>query len=55
MATLGLVKIKVFRNKDYEVMISVYDVTNTILLRYSNYIVDVTLHPPHPKKLTIDI
>ena len=28
LATLGLLEIKVFRNKGYEVIISVYDVTN---------------------------
>ena len=32
MATLGLLKIKVFWNKDYDVMIYVHDVTNEILL-----------------------
>ena len=31
LATLGLLEIKVFRNKGYEVIISVYDVTNQIL------------------------
>ena len=40
MATLGLLKIKVFGNKGYEVMICVHDVTNNILSRYSNYIID---------------
>ena len=32
MATVGLLKIKVFWNKDYDVMIYVHDVTNEILL-----------------------
>ena len=32
MATLGLLKIKVFWNKDYDVMIYVHDVTTKILL-----------------------
>ena len=41
MATPGLLKITVFWNKDYEVIISVDGVTNKILSRDSNYIVDV--------------
>ena len=40
-ATLGVIRIKTFWNKDYDVAISVYDVTNEILSRDSNYIVDV--------------
>ena len=44
-ATLGLFKIKVFRNKGYEVIISLHDVTNKILSRYSNYIVDMVMWP----------
>ena len=43
MATLGLLKIKVFYNKDYDVIIYVYDVINKNLLRDSNYIVDVVM------------
>ena len=43
LATLGLLKIKVFRNKDYDVIFSVYDVTNKILLLNSSYIVDVVM------------
>ena len=45
MATLGLLKIKVFWNKGYDVIISVHDVTNKILSRNSNYIVDVVMWP----------
>ena len=45
MATLGLLKTKVFWNKGYDVIISVHDVTNKILLRDSNYIVDVVMWP----------
>ena len=45
MATLGLLKIKVFWNKGYDVIISVHDVTNKILSRDSNYIVDVVMWP----------
>ena len=45
MATLGLLKIKVFWNKGYDVIIFVHDVTNKILSRDSNYIVDVVMWP----------
>ena len=45
MATLGLLKIKVFWNKGYYVMYSVYDVTNEILSHDSNYIMDVVMWP----------
>ena len=45
MATLGLLKIKVFWNKGYDVITSVCDVTNKILSRDSNYIVDVVMWP----------
>ena len=45
LATLGLLKIKVFWNKGYDVIISVHDVTNKILSRDSNYIVDVVMWP----------
>ena len=41
MAIVGLLKIKVFWNKGYDVIISVHDVTNKILSSGSNYIVDV--------------
>ena len=44
-ATLELLKIKVFWNKCYDVIFSVYDFTNRILSRDSNYIVDVTMLP----------
>ena len=43
LATLGLLKIKVFLNKGYDVIISVFDVTNKILSSDSNYIVDVVM------------
>ena len=43
MATSGLLKIKVFRNKGYYVIYFVYDVTNRILSHESNYIVDVVM------------
>ena len=41
--TLGLLKIKGFRNKSYDVIISVHDVTNKMLLRDLNYFVDVVI------------
>ena len=45
MATLSLFKIKVFWNKCYDVIISVYDVINKNLSRDSNYIIDVVTWP----------
>ena len=43
MATLGLLKIKIFRNKAYDVLISVYEVTNKILSHDSYYIAYVVI------------
>ena len=43
MFTSGLLKIKVFWNKGYYVIYSVYDVTNKILSHDSNYIMDVVM------------
>ena len=40
-ATSGLLKIRVFWNKGYDVIIFTHDVTNKILSRGSNYIIDV--------------
>ena len=40
IAALGLLKIKVFWNEGYDVVISVHDVTNKILSGNSDYIVD---------------
>ena len=45
MATPGLLKIKVFWNKGHDVIIYVYDVTNKILSRDSNYAIDVVMWP----------
>ena len=45
IATLGLLKIKVFWNKGYDVITFVCDVTNKILSGESNYIVDVIMWP----------
>ena len=39
--TLDLLKIEAFSNKSYDIIISVHDVTNKILSRESNYIVDM--------------
>ena len=43
MATPGLLKITVSSNKGYGVIISIDDVTNKILSRDSNYIVDMLM------------
>ena len=45
MATPSLLKTTVFWNKGYGVIIPVDDVTNKILSRDSNYIVDVFMWP----------
>ena len=43
MATLGLLEIKIFWNKGYDVLSFVNEVTNKILSGESNYIVDVIM------------
>ena len=43
ISTSGLLKIKVFWNKGYDVIISAHDVTSKILSRDSNYIVDLVM------------
>ena len=45
MATPGLLKITIFWNKGYDVIIPVNDVTNKVLSRDSNDIVDVFMWP----------
>ena len=45
LATLSPLKIKVFLNKGYEVITFVCDMTNKVLSRDSNYIVDVVMSP----------
>ena len=45
MATSGLLKITVFWNKGYDVIIPVDDVSNKISSRDSNYIVDLFMWP----------
>ena len=43
LPTSDLLKVKVFWNKSYDVIISIHDVTNKILSCNSNYIVDVVM------------
>ena len=43
MATPGLLKAKVFGNKGYCVIYSVYDVTRKMVSHESNYVVDVVM------------
>ena len=43
MATLGLLEIKIFWNKVYDVLTFITEVTNKILSGESNYIVDVIM------------
>ena len=43
MATAGLLKIKLFRKKDYDVIFSVRDFTNKILSCDSNYDVNIVM------------
>ena len=45
LVTLALLKIKAFWNKVYDVISSVHDVTNKILLLDTNYIVDSGMSP----------
>ena len=45
MATSDLLEIKVFWNKDYDVIIYVHDFSNKNLSRDSNYIVEVVMLP----------
>ena len=45
MATLGLLKMKVFSNKGYDILISVYDIINKSLSCNWNYVVDVVKWP----------
>ena len=43
ITTLSLLRIKIFRNKGYEIIIYVYDVITKNLSRDSNFIVDVVM------------
>ena len=47
LAALGILKVKASWNKGYDVIIFVHYVTNKILLRDSNYIVDVIVWPKY--------
>ena len=52
MATPSLLKIRLYRNKGYEVIIYVHDVTNKILSGDLNYNVDVFMWRYHNQKLS---
>ena len=43
LASVGLLKIKAFRDKGYDVITSVHDAANSILSRESNHIVKVVI------------
>ena len=43
MATLVLLKIKVYWNKDYDVITSDHDINNKVSSHDSNYVVDVVM------------
>ena len=45
LASPGFLKIKVFRNKGYGIIIFDHGVTKKILSRDSNYILDVIMRP----------
>ena len=45
ITTPGLLKIRIFWNNGYEIIISVHDVANKILSLDSNYIIDVVMCP----------
>ena len=45
IATLGLLKIKIFWSNGYDIITSVHDVTNKNVLGKSNHIVDVIVWP----------
>ena len=45
LVTPGLLKTKIFKNKGYDVTIVDHDVTNKILSRDPNYMVDVVMRP----------
>ena len=49
LASPGLLKLKMFENKCYDVTILDYGVTNKILSRDSSYIVDVFMWPKFGK------
>ena len=49
LVSLSLHKTKIFQNKGYDVVIVDYDVTNKIVPRDSNYIVDLVMWPKFGK------
>ena len=49
LGTLGLLKINVFWNKGYDVLIFLQNLTSKILSRDSNYIVEVVIWPKFDK------
>ena len=53
LATLVILKIKVFRNKDYNIIIFVYEVTNKFLSWESNYIVAAVMLPMFGKLISM--
>ena len=55
MTTPGLFETKIFKNKDYDVIIVDSGVTNKILLRDSNDIVDVVMWRPKFGKSSISM
>ena len=55
MDTPGYLKVKIFWNKGYEVIISVHGVTNRFLSRDSNYIIDVVMWWPKFRNCSISM
>ena len=51
--TLGLLRIKVFWNKIYDVIVCIYDLSNKFLSRDWNYIVDVVMWPKFGNSSTL--
>ena len=49
LASTGLLKVKIFQNKGYDIIIPHCDATNKILSRDSNYIVEVFMWPKFGK------
>ena len=45
MATTELLKVKLFRKKGYDVILSAHDITNKISSRDSNYNVNIVMWP----------
>ena len=45
LSSPALLKLMIFQNKGYDVIILEYEVTNKILSRESNYVVDVGMWP----------